>query len=78
MSDADFEIKKAELAQQLAPPSRPPAEGRAFDERVADYLLYENLVPIYQARLAGAQATGRAPQLPGNTIPKSEFHPARS
>jgi hypothetical protein len=56
MTDAQFEVNKSELAKQIGRPARPPAEGNAFDQRVAWYLLNPNLLPIYDQRIAAEGA----------------------
>lgn len=59
LSDAEFEIKKTELAKRIMPPDVPAVHGAAFDQRIAQYLLNPNLLPILQARLAEQKVASR-------------------
>jgi Skp family chaperone for outer membrane proteins len=54
MSDADFELHKAELAQRIGPPQKPAVKGKGLDARMAEYLLNPNLAPLLEQRLAQA------------------------
>ncbi len=53
MDDAEFQLKKCDLAQQIAVPPIPPATGGRLDRRIVDYLLSPHLPPLLEARLAG-------------------------
>jgi hypothetical protein len=55
MEDAEFALKKQELAESLAVPAH-IAAGKELDGRVLTYLLAPNLTPLLQGRLGG-QAT---------------------
>lgn len=51
MEDAEFELKKKEIAESLAVPAH-IADGRELDTRILTYLLAPNLTPILQRRSA--------------------------
>ncbi|MGI5863437.1 MAG: hypothetical protein ACOX6T_15475 [Myxococcales bacterium] len=52
MDDAQFEVRKADLARRLVVPDA-RAEGKALDKRIVRYLLSPNLAPILEQRIAG-------------------------
>ncbi|MCU0240945.1 MAG: hypothetical protein MUF51_00820, partial [Vicinamibacteria bacterium] len=59
LDDAAFAVKKSELAHEIAVPDKPNAVGKALDERIVNFLLSPNLIPIYTARLSAATTAGR-------------------
>lgn len=50
MDDAEFALKKCELAQIIAVPAK-IAQGAGLDKRITEYLLSPNLAPILESRL---------------------------
>lgn len=50
MDDAQFALKKCELAQIIAVPAK-VAQGAGLDKRLTEYLLSPNLAPILESRL---------------------------
>ena len=54
MDEAEYKLKRSELAEQLAVPAR-IAEGRELDRRIVTYLLSPNLAPLLQPQVARTQ-----------------------
>jgi hypothetical protein len=59
MSDTEFELKKTELVKRVAPPEPTAVEGPALDQRIAQYLLAANLLPIFEQRIAAPGTASR-------------------
>jgi len=48
MSDVEFHAKKSELAARIAPPEKPPAQGRALIGRVEEFLMAPNVLALME------------------------------
>jgi len=59
MSDADFELHKADLVKRVAPPDVPAVHDVQLDKRIGEYLLSPNLLPIFEQRMAAEKVASK-------------------
>ncbi|MBI2263959.1 MAG: hypothetical protein HYU64_02105 [Armatimonadetes bacterium] len=55
LSEEEFQVKKAQLAEKIAPPRHEARKGKALDLMLARHLLNPNFAALLQQKLATAQ-----------------------
>jgi hypothetical protein len=55
MSDADYELKKGDLAKRISPKDMEPRKGKALSNAIAKFLLNPQAIPILERKLAEAK-----------------------
>jgi hypothetical protein len=59
LEDAEFEIQKEQLAEDLVSPFQPQAPSNSLTRKIAGFLLSAEVIPVLERRIARGDPTGK-------------------